>query len=202
MIVRMFRKHHKRLIILALTVSVVATILFVRHHKRYKHLAVHQDGLMLRSAWLEPDVFDEVIEKHQIRAVVNLCNPGEMGDARWEGERNAVTNAGARLIELPMPLTVDASDPMVAKHIEILSDPNNYPMLVHCQHGVTRTAKFLAIYDILFRGKSAAESLDAQPLFGRKDHNVNVRAFVNDFEEKHRKLYPMATADRLKALRR
>lgn len=198
----MFRKHRKWIITTVVVATAVVAAVMYRDHKRYKHLAVHQDGMMYRSAWLEPDVFSEVIEKHQIRAVVNLCNPGEMGEERWEGEREAVTNAGARLIELPMPLTIDASDPLVAKHIAVLNDPNNYPMLVHCQHGVTRTAKFLTIYDILYRGQTASESLDAQPLFGRKDHNVNVRAFVNNFEDKHRELYPTATAERLKVLRR
>jgi protein-tyrosine phosphatase len=74
-------------------------------------------------------------------------------------------------------------------------------MLVHCQHGVTRTAKFLAIYDIAFRGKTGAESLAAQPRFGREEHNVNVRAFAKNFEKQHRKIYPFASADNLKVLR-
>ena len=198
----MFRKYRIWILMTVLIGSGLATFFLVHHHRRYKHLAVHEEGMMYRSAWLEPDALSEVIEKYQIRAVVNLCNPGEMGEARWEEERKAVTNAGSRLIELPMPLTVDASDPLVARHIEVLNDPNNYPMLVHCQHGVTRTAKFLTIYDILYRGKTAKNSLAAQPLFGRKDHNVNVRAFVKNFEDKHRTLYPTATAERHSVLRR
>ncbi|MCH8829776.1 MAG: dual specificity protein phosphatase family protein, partial [Planctomycetes bacterium] len=176
--------------------------LMIRHHRRYKHLVAHEEGMMYRSAWLEPDALAEVIEKYQIRTVVNLCNPGEMGEERWVKEREAVTNSGARLIELSMPLSVDPSDPQIARQIAVLNSVDNYPMLVHCQHGVTRTAKFLAIYDIIYRGKTADESLTAQPLFGRKEHNVNVRAFVNNFEKEHRRLYPAATAERLKVLRR
>lgn len=172
-----------------------------RQHHRYKHLAEHEKGMMFRSAWLEPDVFSEVIEKHQIRAVVNLCEPGEMGEARWEGERDAVRNAGAKLIEIPMPMTIDTDDPILAEHVAVLSNPDNYPMLVHCQHGVTRTAKFLAMYDIVFRGKSAEESLSAQPLFGRDDHNVNVRAFSKNFEKRHNQIYPYASAENLNELR-
>jgi len=64
-----------------------------------------------------------------------------MGEARWEDQRNAVRNAGARLIEASMPLTIGADDPVLEEHMAILSNPDNYPMLVHCQHGVTRTAK-------------------------------------------------------------
>ena len=172
-----------------------------RQHHRYKHLATHEPGMMYRSAWLEPDVFAELIEKYQIRTVVNLCAPGEMGEARWEGQRQAVTNAGARLIEASMPVTIESDDPELKRHVAILSDPNNYPLLVHCQHGVTRTAKFLAMYDIAFRGLSAEQSLAAQPLFGREEHNVNVRAFTKNFEREHLGIYPRASGDNLNVLR-
>ena len=186
---------------LAAVIGTVAGGYFYNQHHRYKHLATHDEGLVYRAAWLEPDVLDEVIEKYQIRAVVNLCNPGEMGEPRWEGERKAVTNAGARLIELPMTLNVEAEDPTISDHLEVLSDPNNYPMLVHCQHGVTRTAKFLSLYDIKYRGLSAEDSLARQPLFGRDDHNVNVRAFVKNFDKEYNKLYPTASAEDIRVLR-
>lgn len=172
-----------------------------RHHQRYKHLAIHDEGMVYRSAWVEPDVMSELIETYQFRSVVNLCKPGEMGEARWEAQREAVRNAGAKLFEASMPLTIEANDPELEKHLAILSDPNNYPMLVHCQHGVTRTAKFLAIYDIAFRNKSAEQSLAAQPLFGREDHNVNVRAFAKNFEKQHEQVYPFANAESLNVLR-
>lgn len=198
----MFQRRN-RLIFLGMFAAVsLATGLFAyQSHQRYKHLAVHEPGMVYRSAWVEPDVMSELIEKYQIRAVINLCNPGEMGEQRWIDERRAVTNAGARLIELPMPLTINADDPVIDKHLEILADANNYPLLVHCQHGVTRTAKLLTIYDIVFRKMSAKESLSAQPLFDRDDHNVNVRAFCRNFEQQHTKLYPTAKAESLDVLR-
>ena len=149
---------------------------------RYKHFAVHESGMVYRSAWVEPDVFSELIEKHQIRTIINLCEPGEMGDARWDGQRAAVRGAGAQLLELPMPRTINAEDPAVTEYLDVLKNPDNYPLLVHCQHGVTRTAKLLALYDIAFRGMSARDSLQRMPLFGRRDHNVAVKAFATGVE--------------------
>ena len=171
-----------------------------QHHK-YKHVAVHEPEYMYRSAWCEPEVMAELIERWQIRSVVNLCRPGEMGEARWEGEREAVTNAGAKLLELDMPLTIDPADPALRTHMEALADPDNYPMLVHCQHGVTRTAKFLAMYDIVMRDKTAEESLDSQPLFGRDRQNVHVTAFAEQFEDAHQSLYPRVGEANLQVLR-
>ena len=195
-------KRTRTALVALLIVGVAGAGLWYRHHQRYKHLATHEAGMVYRSAWLEPDVFAEVIEKHQIRAVVNLCAPGEMGEHRWDLERVAVRNSGAKLLELSMPLTVDPADPELATHMQALADPDNYPMLVHCQHGVTRTSKFLAMYDMLYRNMTAQQSLDAQPMWGRDDHNVNVRAFCLQFEQRHGALYPEQTAAQLEVLRR
>jgi protein tyrosine phosphatase len=195
------RKRTLWTLLLVCTTAGAAVGFLYHQHKRYKHLHVHEKGMVYRSAWLEPDAMQEVIEKYQIRTVVNLCAPGEMGVERWGAERAAVTNSGARLIELQMTLSTDASDPLISRHLAVLNNPDNYPLLVHCQHGVTRTAKFLAIYDIVYRRQTGEQSLAAQPLFGRDQHNVNIRAFVKDFEKKRRELYPTARADRLSTLR-
>jgi protein tyrosine phosphatase (PTP) superfamily phosphohydrolase (DUF442 family) len=198
----MFQRRNRLIFVgLLAAVSLAAGLFAYQQHHRYKHFAVHEPGMVYRSAWVEPDVMSELIEKYQIRAVINLCNPGEMGEQRWIDQRRAVTNAGARLIELPMPLTINADDPIIDEHLEVLADPNNYPMLIHCQHGVTRTAKLLTIYDIVFRKMSAEESLAAQPLFGRDEHNVNVRAFCRNFDEQHEQLYPNITSAPLDVLR-
>ena len=197
-------KHGRSWVKLGLVATVVVGLaaggFWYHQHKRYKHLATHEAGMVYRSAWLEPDVMAELIERHQIRSVVNLCAPGEMGEHRWAAERQAVKNAGGRLLELSMPNTVDVNDPGIQPHMAVLADPDNYPMLVHCQHGVTRTSKFLAMYDICMRGETAEQSLAAQPKFGRDDHNVNVRAFCLEFERQHNRLYPEVTASALDVL--
>ena len=194
----------KRLRLACLLVITLAAVIggwaYDRHH-RFKHLAVHEHGMVYRSAWLDPDAFAEVIEEHQIRTVVNLCSPDEFPRSRCEEQRRAVESTGARLIELEMTTNVFPETPDVGQHIELMANPDNYPMLVHCQHGVTRTAKFLAIYDVVYRNKSADESLAEQPTFGRSDHNVHVRTFARLFEERRSTLYPNATADSLDVLR-
>jgi protein tyrosine phosphatase (PTP) superfamily phosphohydrolase (DUF442 family) len=164
-----------------------------RNHKRYKHLAAHDPNMVYRSAWLDADVFREVIEEQQIRTVLNLCNQDELCELRPD-QRRAVNGSGARLIEIPMPAsTLDPADPEIEKFVAVLSNPENYPLLVHCQHGVTRTAKVLAMYDILFRGMTAEQSIAAMPRFGRDEYPVTVRAFAKNFEERHVQVYPLAS---------
>jgi len=150
---------------------------------RFKHFAIHDPGMVYRSAWLAPEALGQIIETYQIRSVVNLCNPDEMTPELWEGERKAVASAGAKLHAVPLPNTVDFDPQVWRQHLDILADPNNYPMLVHCQHGVTRTAMLLTAYDVIYRHKTAEDSLTTQPWFGHTKDNVHVHAFGKNLQK-------------------
>jgi hypothetical protein len=171
------------LVALLLAVAGVAGGWFYYQQHRFKHFAVHEPGMVYRSAWLAPDALAQLIETYQIRSVVNLCNPDEMTPQMWEGERRAVASAGAVLHAVPLPNSIDFDPQVWEQHLEILSNPDNYPMLVHCQHGVTRTAMLLAAYDVIHRHKTAAESLAAQPLFGHTKDNVHLQAFGKNLQK-------------------
>jgi protein tyrosine phosphatase len=174
-------------------VSAAAAGGWIYHQQhRFKHFAVHEPKMVYRSAWLAPDALSQIIETYQIRSVVNLCNPDEMTPEMWEGERRAVKSAGATLHAVPLPNSIEFDAQVWEPHLEILADPNNYPMLVHCQHGVTRTAMLLTAYDVIHRHKTAEESLAAQPLFGHTKDNVHLQAFGKSLQkfadENHDKL--------------
>lgn len=144
-----------------------AGVLAVRHHHRYKHFAVHEAQRVYRAAWVEADVMAELVRKYHIRTVINLCRPGEMGPTRAVEERRAVEAAGAQLLELPLPETADPYDPQLAPHMTALRDPKNYPLLVHCQHGVNRTARLLAMYEVLIKRQDGEAAIRRMPGFGR-----------------------------------
>lgn len=167
--------------VLAPVVLAVTAWQVYRHH-RYKHFAVHEPGKVYRSAWVEADVFSELIEKHHVRTVVNLCYPGEMGDRNVE-QRNAVEAAGAELVEIVFPPndTWDVDYPAVAEVEKILDDPNSYPIWIHCQHGRERTVKVLAMYDIRKREMSAKSSLEPMPRFDM-EHPWPVVVFAFNYE--------------------
>ncbi len=152
-----------------------------RHH-RYKHFAIHEPGNVYRSAWVDADVFAELVEKHHVKTVVNLCFPGEMGDRNIE-QRRAVEAAGAKLIEIQFPsnATWDVNYPSVAEMERVLDDPNNYPLWIHCQHGRERTVKALAMYDIRKRNMSAKSSLARMPRFDI-DHPWPIVVFAYNYE--------------------
>ncbi len=165
-------------------------------HHRYKHFAVHEQGKVYRSAWVEADVFEELIKKHHVRTVVNLCYPGEMGDRNIE-QRRAVESAGAKLVEIVFPPndTWDVDYSAVAEVEHVLDDPDNYPIWIHCQHGRERTVKVLAMYDIRKRNMSAKSSLAPMPRFDI-DHPWPVVVFAYNYESQiEQRRLPQANSD-------
>lgn len=170
---------------------------FYRQHQRFPHFAEHDPEMVFRAGALEPDAITELIETHQIRTVVCFRPMEDTGDA----ERTAVAGSGARFITEPDSTSTDPRDPSIIHQIEILRDPNNYPLLVHSQSGVYGTARFLSIYDIVFRGMSADESLKSLPRIESHPQYAGLQAFAKSFELRHRELYPSASADDLKILR-
>lgn len=174
-------------------IAVLAGAYAYRQHHRYKHFAVHVPGKVYRSAWVEGEVFEELIARYHVKTVVNLCYPGEMGKRDFE-QRQAVARSGAKLIELPFPPndTWDLNYPSVAEMERILDDPASYPIWIHCQHGRERTVKALAMYDIRKRHLTAKDSLEKMPLFGMP-HPWHVVVFAHNYESRLRE---QSTAER------
>lgn len=178
-----------RWMLLAAMVATIAVAVYqgYRHYKRYKAFAVHQEGLIYRSAWLAPDAVAEIVERFGIRTVINLCDAVEKGGGRIEAERRAVHEAGGRLVELVFPPNAQwsADDAVYRRFEQLIDEPENYPLYIHCQHGRERTVKALAICDIRRRGMSAKASLAAMPLFG-DGHSWPIITFAHLYEDFHK----------------
>ncbi len=171
---------------LALAFGLILTGLAYRQHHRYKHFAVHEPGKVYRCGWVEADVMGELVRKFHVKTVVNLCRPGEMGPTRAIEERNAVEAAGGTLIELSMPDTADPYDPRIEPHKDVLQDPANYPMIIHCQHGVNRTARTIAMYEVLLHQADGEKAIHQMPRFGRRKYEPLEFEFARNFTDAYR----------------
>lgn len=56
--------------------------------------------------------------------------------------------------------------------LQIVSDPNNLPMLVHCQHGADRTGTICAIYRIATQGWSKEKAIQEMKEGGYGFHSI------------------------------
>jgi tyrosine-protein phosphatase SIW14 len=126
-----------------------------------RNFGVVRPGVLYRSGQLTPAAFDRVLTEHGIRTVVTLrpVRDAESNADTWE--EDACRGRGVRYVR------VNATDggmelaELVAKFLDVVGDPANHPVLVHCLAGRDRTGTACAAFRIEFDGwtpeRAAAE---------------------------------------------
>jgi tyrosine-protein phosphatase SIW14 len=121
-------------------------------HSTSRNFHVVHDGILYRSGQLSVDGLTRIVHDFRIRTVVTLRDAHVPGDeppdlAEEEWCRKEELNY-FRLPQLPWQAP-DGSVPNeinVVKFLEIMKDPGNYPVLVHCLAGKHRTGALCAVY--------------------------------------------------------
>jgi len=123
--------------------------------------AVVDAGRLYRSAELPLSRLTDTCRRLGIRTVADF----RMGSPEVDAEAGALREIGVRHVHLPTgqvppPEVVDA-------FLRIMSDRENHPVLIHCEHGVGRTGVHAAIYRMEFQGWSNRRArLEAMLLAG------------------------------------
>lgn len=108
-------------------------------------------GRVYASARMPPETLKTVVRKYGIRSVVDLREAiDEKSLSATEDEGVALAEVGVRHHHLPTPQV--PSTETVARFVEIMNDPENLPVLIHCYHGQGRAVLFSALYRIEFEG--------------------------------------------------
>jgi protein tyrosine phosphatase (PTP) superfamily phosphohydrolase (DUF442 family) len=92
-----------------------------------------------------------------IRTVVSL--------RRISSDRAAMAGNGLRYVHIHFaPWHAENED--VVTFLKVVSDPQNQPVLVHCQHGADRTGTMVAIYRAFAQDWALTEAMQELPRFG------------------------------------
>ena len=116
------------------------------------------EGKVYKSGAIPPDEIEQYIKEHNIKSVIDL---------RFPGTEDLVNNP-----EIPEELTAEkiavekiggvnyfnnGSDQVPQEHnvkmfFKVMDNPDNYPVLIHCYHGVGRAELYSALYRIEYEG--------------------------------------------------
>jgi len=112
------------------------------------------EGKVYKSGVIPPDELETYVKKYHIKSIVDLRFPGTGDDvnnpenaAELAAEKNAVAKIkGVNYFN-------DGSDQVPTKDnlnlfYKIMDNPANYPVLIHCYHGVGRAELYSAVYRI------------------------------------------------------
>ena len=148
-------KKNKRIIIL----SILAVVLFFVGKYVYDMNINHNfetitEGKVYKSGVIPPDEIAEYVERYHIKSIVDLRYPGTQDlvnnpeiPVELTAEKNAVAkipgvnyfNNGSD--QVPKQQNLDS-------FYKIMDNPANYPVLIHCYHGVGRAEMYSALYRI------------------------------------------------------
>ena len=82
------------------------------------------------------------LQRLGIKAVIDLQGDGNSKEPAW------VCNAGMRYFNIPLSSTRPATEGQTEYFLNLVNDPQNWPVFVHCAGGRHRTGEMTAIYRI------------------------------------------------------
>ena len=143
---------------IVLAIVVLAALIFgksyVYDYKINHNLETITEGKVYKSGVIPPDELPEYIKKYNIKSVVDLRFPGTGDDVNNPEIPAELTAEKEAIAKIPgVNYFNNGSDQVAAKKnldyfFKIMDNPDNYPVLIHCYHGVGRAEIYSAIYRI------------------------------------------------------
>lgn len=134
------------------------------NHKRLREVV---PGVCYRSGQLTVPGFIDAVERLHIRSVINLQDefPDPDVSSRYFGggsekESDLCQRLGLRYYYMPPDLlprsrALRERPAAVDRFLEIMDDPANYPVLIHCRAGLHRTGVIAALYRLEYQDWNA-----------------------------------------------
>lgn len=138
-------------------------------------------GVLYRSGQPGASDLRLLVRQHGIRTIVNLRSPRRLeDDAHAREEMEFARKHKINLIYLPY-WQPDAME-QAQKFLRIMTEPSNFPVLVHCAAGEERSGVMVAVYRMAVNGWSAAQALREMEAYGfEPEKEPAMRRFVESF---------------------
>ncbi|MCY2932325.1 MAG: tyrosine-protein phosphatase [Planctomycetota bacterium] len=148
------------------------------------HFAVVKEGVLYRSGQPDPGQLRLLVSRYGIRTVVNLRGL-RSDDPWWRAEAAFCGRQGLRVLNMEMG-EAPLAEANIKEFLDIVRDPANRPVLVHCEAGSVRTGFAVAAYRIACEGWSYPKAMAEAAEF----HLHLDKEAYREFEETLRGLTP------------
>lgn len=118
----------------------------------------------------------ETLKKMGIRTVINLRSS--------HSEKDVVEKTGMRSFEFPMITTGYPDFKKIDAIVDLLADPANQPVFIHCRQGKDRTGLLIACYRMKIDKWPCERAIEEMEGFGFSNLWFELKKFVRDYPGK------------------
>lgn len=125
------------------------------------------EGKVYKSGVIPPDEIEDYVKKHNIKSIVDLRFPGTGDDVNNPEVPKELTAEREAVAKIPGLKYFNNGSDQVPKQenldtfFKIMDDQDNYPVLIHCYHGVGRAEMYSALYRIEYENWSNEDARSA-----------------------------------------
>src|SRR5437879_4135866 len=120
----------------------------------------------------------QYLAKIGVKTVIDLRE----ADGRSSEEKDVVTAAGMKYVNVPMTGLTPPTEAEISKILGILEDGNAGPVFVHCKRGADRTGAVMAVYRIDHDGWDNARALSEAKERGMSFFQLPRQAYIRAFQ--------------------
>ncbi len=112
-----------------------------------------------------------------VKTVINFRDP----DGKVRREKQVTEENGMRFFNPHLSNWFKPKDSEIEKIIEIIQDPANQPVFIHCKRGADRTGTVVAVYRMKFEGWTDREANKEAKEFGLGWWQVWMKDYIHDY---------------------
>lgn len=152
---------------LVIIVIVIAAIFGGKHYYDMNinhNFETITEGKVYKSGVIPPEELPDYIKEYNIKSVIDLRFPGTGDDVNNPEIPIELTQEKEAIAKLKgVNYFNNGSDQVPQEHnlkmfFKIMDNPENYPVLIHCYHGVGRAEMYSALYKIEYEGMDPNEA--------------------------------------------
>lgn len=159
-----FKNNTLKKILIPLLIIAFLFLVGALYQKKVRYnLVTISENKVYNSGVIPPDKLPEVLKSHNIKTVIDLRDGLQQTELNPETKKqvNAEENAVDKLSGIHyfnLPTDQIPQDSTVKKFLSIMDNPKNYPVLIHCHHGVGRSRLFSSLYRIEYENFTNEEA--------------------------------------------
>jgi len=180
----------KKILILVAIIIVglgVAKIYDVYFNYRFMEIS---ESKVYKSGVIPPDEIAGFIAKHNIKSIIDLRGPVTKDKINnpedWvevNAEKDAVAKiSGVNYFNIPSEQVPKKDN--LDKFYKVIDNPDNYPILIHCHHGIGRAQVYSAVYRIEkenFSNEEARKNAAFPVIFSSFDNGTPKGEFLKSY---------------------